>query len=93
MDCQSKDTGCQEHQQNHGAQDRKKQQDQQKLTDRIGRIEHKIMVLSGKGGVGKSTVSANIAVALALKGKKVGLLDLDFHGPSIPKLLRLEEQQ
>ncbi|MDO9585818.1 MAG: iron-sulfur cluster carrier protein MrpORP [Syntrophales bacterium] len=93
MDCQSKDTGRQEHQQNHGAQDRKKQQDHQKLTDRMGRIEHKLMVLSGKGGVGKSTVSANIAVALALENKKVGLLDLDFHGPSIPKLLRLEQQQ
>ncbi|PIP09173.1 MAG: ATP-binding protein, partial [Syntrophobacteraceae bacterium CG23_combo_of_CG06-09_8_20_14_all_50_8] len=48
--------------------DRKKQQDHQKLTDRMGRIEHKIMILSGKGGVGKSTVSANIAVALALAG-------------------------
>lgn len=93
MDCQSKDTGCQGHQQNHDAQESGKQQDHQKLMDRMGSINHKIMVLSGKGGVGKSTVSANIAVALALKGKKVGLLDLDFHGPSIPKLLHLEQQQ
>jgi len=60
------------------------------LSDRMGRIQHKIMVLSGKGGVGKSTVAANVAVTLALEGKKVGLLDTDFHGPSIPTLLNLE---
>lgn len=53
-------------------------------------IRHKIMVLSGKGGVGKSTVAVNLALALALEGKRVGILDLDFHGPSIPKLLHLE---
>ncbi len=62
----------------------------QALTNRMGEIQNKIMVLSGKGGVGKSTVAANIAVALAMEGKKVGLLDTDFHGPSIPTLLNLE---
>ncbi|MBN1467047.1 Mrp/NBP35 family ATP-binding protein, partial [candidate division KSB1 bacterium] len=55
----------------------------------LGRIKYKILVFSGKGGVGKSTVAANLAVALALAGKKVGLLDIDFHGPSIPKLMGL----
>lgn len=50
-------------------------------------IKYKILVFSGKGGVGKSTASANLAVALALAGKTVGLLDIDFHGPSIPKLM------
>jgi ATP-binding protein involved in chromosome partitioning len=59
------------------------------LQDRMAQIKHKIMVLSGKGGVGKSTVAVNIAIALGLEGKKVGLLDADFHGPSIPTLLRL----
>lgn len=59
------------------------------LKDRMAQIKHKIMVLSGKGGVGKSTVAVNIAVALGLEGKKVGILDADFHGPSIPTLLRL----
>lgn len=61
------------------------------LTDRMGQIKHKILVLSGKGGVGKSTVAVNVAVALALEGKKVGILDTDFHGPSIPTLLNLDK--
>jgi len=60
------------------------------LNTRLNQIKHKIMVLSGKGGVGKSTVAANIAVALAMEGQKVGLLDTDFHGPSIPTLLKLD---
>jgi len=68
-------------------------QESRQLKERMGMIRHKIMVLSGKGGVGKSTVAVNLALALALEGMKVGLLDLDFHGPSIPKLLRLEGQQ
>ena len=53
-------------------------------------VKHVILVLSGKGGVGKSTVSANLAFALANHGKNVGLLDLDFHGPTIPKMLGIE---
>ena len=68
----------------------KEEQELKALADRMGRIRHKIMVLSGKGGVGKSTVAANIAVSLAMDGNKVGLLDTDFHGPSIPTLLNLE---
>jgi len=60
------------------------------LSRRMHRIKHKILVLSGKGGVGKSTVAVNMAVSLSLAGKKVGLLDIDIHGPSIPKLLHLE---
>jgi len=64
-----------------------------KLKRSMERIAHKILVLSGKGGVGKSTVAVNLAVALALEGKRVGLLDVDFHGPSIPKLLALEDRK
>jgi ATP-binding protein involved in chromosome partitioning len=60
------------------------------LARRLSGIKHKILVLSGKGGVGKSTVAVNLAVALCMRGKKVGLLDVDFHGPSVPKLLRME---
>jgi ATP-binding protein involved in chromosome partitioning len=60
------------------------------LSSRMCHIKHKIMVLSGKGGVGKSTVAVNLATALALAGKRVGILDIDIHGPSVPKLLHLE---
>jgi len=52
-------------------------------------IRHKFLVLSGKGGVGKSTVAVNLATALAEAGRRVGLLDVDLHGPSIPSLLGL----
>jgi len=56
---------------------------------RMQSIKRKIVVLSGKGGVGKSTVAANLARALTAKGFKVGLLDADIHGPSIPTLFNL----
>jgi Mrp family chromosome partitioning ATPase len=56
-------------------------------------VRHKVLVLSGKGGVGKSTVSAQLALALAARGKQVGLLDIDICGPSIPKILGLEGEQ
>jgi len=55
-------------------------------------VQHVILVLSGKGGVGKSTVAVNLATALANHGRRVGLLDLDFHGPSIPKMLGIESR-
>ena len=62
----------------------------EKVKRNLQRIAHKILVLSGKGGVGKSTVAVNLAIALALQGRRVGLLDVDFHGPSVPTLLHLE---
>jgi ATP-binding protein involved in chromosome partitioning len=67
-------------------------EDRRKLQSRLCRIRHKVIVLSGKGGVGKSTVAVNLAVALMLSGKRVGLLDVDIHGPSIPTMLGLEGQ-
>ncbi|HAJ26768.1 MAG TPA: ATP-binding protein [Syntrophus sp. (in: bacteria)] len=69
-----------------------RQREEEQLREKMGQIRHKILVLSGKGGVGKSTVAVNIAVALGMEGKKVGLLDVDFHGPSIPTLLGLGNQ-
>lgn len=56
----------------------------------LGQIRHKIFVMSGKGGVGKSSVTVNTAAALAARGFKVGILDVDIHGPSVPNLLGLE---
>ena len=67
--------------------------ERQELQRRLCLIRHKLLVLSGKGGVGKSTVAANLALSLAQAGEKVGLLDIDVHGPSIPKLLGLEGRQ
>jgi Mrp family chromosome partitioning ATPase/predicted Fe-Mo cluster-binding NifX family protein len=63
------------------------------LQARMECIGRKILVLSGKGGVGKSTVAANLAISLARAGKKVGLLDVDLHGPSIPKILGLDNRR
>lgn len=63
------------------------------IKDRLSKIKNKIVVMSGKGGVGKSTVAANIAMSLALKGYKTGLLDVDIHGPSIPTIFGLENQR
>ncbi len=68
-------------------------QEQQKLKDAMGKIKHKIAIISGKGGVGKSTVTVNLATAFAMQGKRVGILDADLHGPSVPRLLGLEGQQ
>lgn len=64
-----------------------------RLDENLAKIKNKIVVMSGKGGVGKSTVAVNIALALALAGKKVGLLDVDVHGPSVPRLLSLSGKQ
>jgi Mrp family chromosome partitioning ATPase len=68
-------------------------QERQALLRRMCQVKHKVLVLSGKGGVGKSTVAVNMAISLAMAGKRVGLLDVDIHGPSIPKLLGLENHR
>jgi len=72
----------------------KNRQDQQQqdleIKERLGHIKNKILVMSGKGGVGKSSIAAYLSVALAKKGYKVGLMDVDLHGPSIPHILGLK---
>jgi len=55
--------------------------------DDLKNIKHIIMVMSGKGGVGKSTIAVNLAVALSLEGRKVGLMDIDMHGPNVMRML------
>lgn len=60
------------------------------IKERLKRIKNKILVMSGKGGVGKSSIAAYLAIVLAKKGYSVGLLDVDLHGPSIPRLLGLK---
>ena len=66
---------------------------QKETVDRMTRIKHKIVIGSGKGGVGKSTVTVNLAAALQSRGFKVGILDADITGPNIPKLLGIEDQK
>ncbi len=63
------------------------------IEDKLNEITHKIMVMSGKGGVGKSTTAANLAIGLSKRGYKVGILDTDLHGPSITNILGLEKKR
>jgi len=68
-------------------------QSNQKLLENLKKIKHKILVLSGKGGVGKSTVAANLAIALSQKTQTIGLLDIGLHGPSIPNMLGIADKK
>lgn len=70
----------------------KEAEENEALRSNMAKIENKLIVLSGKGGVGKSTVAVNLAVSLAEKKYKTGLLDIDIHGPSVPKLLGIENR-
>ncbi len=70
--------------------DMERAEQEKMIQDNLGRIKRKILVMSGKGGVGKSTVAAYLAILLSSKGYKVGLLDVDLHGPSIPHLLDVQ---
>jgi ATP-binding protein involved in chromosome partitioning len=63
------------------------------IIKRMNKIKHKIAVMSGKGGVGKSTVAVNLAAAFAKKGYKTGIMDSDVHGPNVPKMFGVEGKQ
>lgn len=72
------------------------QQDPQAEQDKnvkasLGKITHKLLVMSGKGGVGKTSTSVNLSLALASRGFKVGLMDVDLHGPDVPRMLGLDQ--
>ena len=68
----------------------RKEHEQKRLQERLFHIRCKVMVMSGKGGVGKSTVATNLAASLALRGYRVGILDADLHGPDVPRMLGIE---
>jgi len=75
------------------SQEEKDAHEQKMLDEKMAFVKHKFMVVSGKGGVGKSTVAVNLAVTLAKEGYEVGLMDADIHGPNIPKMLGLEDER
>ncbi|MBU4584207.1 MAG: Mrp/NBP35 family ATP-binding protein [Desulfobacteraceae bacterium] len=72
------------------SQQAKMAQQENAITRSLGKIKHKILVMSGKGGVGKSTVSVNLALGLAKRGHQVGLMDVDLHGPDVIRMLNMK---
>ncbi len=74
-------------------QKKKMDDDKKKIEKTLAKIKNRLLVFSGKGGVGKSTVAANLALAFAKQGKKVGLLDIDIHGPNLAKMLGVEDKR
>ncbi|MHC1635548.1 MAG: Mrp/NBP35 family ATP-binding protein [Candidatus Methanospirareceae archaeon] len=66
---------------------------EKEIEARMEKIRHKIMVISGKGGVGKTTVAVNLAVSIGMLERRVGLLDADIHGPNVPKMLGIEDMK
>ncbi|MEA3490244.1 MAG: Mrp/NBP35 family ATP-binding protein [Candidatus Omnitrophota bacterium] len=65
----------------------------QRLEENLSKIKNKLIIISGKGGVGKSTVAVNLAYGLAIRGNKTGILDVDIHGPNIAKMLGIEGER
>ena len=77
----------------HGLQGAELEAQNKRLQERMSQIRYKILVMSGKGGVGKTTVSVNLALSLAAKGHKVGILDTDIHGPNVAKMLGVQGEK
>ncbi len=65
----------------------------EKINYRMDKIKHKLIIISGKGGVGKSMVAVNLAYGLLFQGKAVGILDIDIHGPSLAKMVGIEDRK
>ena len=70
--------------------DEAKQEQEKSLNDALSKIKYKFIVMSGKGGVGKTSVSVNLGIALGKRGFKVGIMDVDLHGPDVPRMLGLQ---
>lgn len=75
------------------AKEEKIKEEQIKISKTLEKIKNRVLVFSGKGGVGKSTVAANLAIAFSSKKMKVGLLDVDIHGPNLAKMLGVEDKR
>jgi len=73
------------------AQEQQKSEEDKAICRTLAQIRHKILVMSGKGGVGKSSVAVAVALSLARQGHKVGLMDVDMHGPNVLRMLGLKE--
>lgn len=71
----------------------KELEQEKRLKENLSKIKNKLIVISGKGGVGKTTVAVNLAYGLAMKGYKTGILDVDIHGPNIAKMLGIEDKK
>ncbi len=74
-----------------GSEEKSQIEENLQVVENMARIKHKIVVMSGKGGVGKSTVAVSLALTLADQGHKVGVMDVDIHGPDVAKLLGVED--
>jgi ATP-binding protein involved in chromosome partitioning len=94
QECNQKSDIC-SRSEGHSSLEREKSEESQRLKSQISRIKHKIAVISGKGGVGKSTVTVNLAMAFAMHGyaNNVAILDADITGPCVPKMLGLHGQR
>ena len=85
----SKASSCSSKSNPDGCADDKAARQDARINTTLSRITYKLFVMSGKGGVGKSSIAVNLAAALASMGHKVGILDVDLHGPSVPRMLGL----
>ncbi len=72
--------------------DKEREEQDKRLTEAMAKVRHKFLILSGKGGVGKTTVAVNLSMGFALRGYEVGLLDVDIHGPNVAKMLGIQGQ-
>lgn len=89
-----KDTSCSQCDSSQQcSQAEKERHQEERLQAQLQKINHTLVVMSGKGGVGKSTVATNLAVALAQRNYKVGIMDADIHGPNIPKMLGINNPE